>query len=373
MSHIQLIIDDRERSLFSHFTHELAGINYKIQRINVGDFAIVDTETGQILAVFERKTHEDFAASIKDGRHANKNKMLALRESTGCRVIYICEGALNPNPAKRFGKISFAHIESAIIHLMIRDNIQVIYPSGTLETVRMLRRWVISLQNLVAKTDIPDISEDKIAEIIGGNDCGRNDHVDADTLTDNTTESTDEITNGKEECEDSPADNTPTKIANDISLLNQKQEKNTVDIVREMWAKVRGLTVNNADIFIERWTILEFITGKISEKELAAVRNYAGKALNKRLIKSLMNVDSKLIINIIACVPLISQTMAALIYNNVFLATCLITAGNIEQKNDIDSRFRNIADTKYGATRSKRIGEKRTNKLIECLTFTLRS
>lgn len=38
-----------------------------------------------VLAAIERKSHADFAASFKDGRHENIRKLLALRAATACK------------------------------------------------------------------------------------------------------------------------------------------------------------------------------------------------------------------------------------------------------------------------------------------------
>ena len=78
-----LIVDDREQTV-SPF---LAGKNvpFLIKRITTGDFCIVrqnpnNPAEDRILAVFERKSMNDFAASIKDGRYENYHNMIELQK-----------------------------------------------------------------------------------------------------------------------------------------------------------------------------------------------------------------------------------------------------------------------------------------------------
>ena len=73
---LRLFIDDRERAVFNHLEAELKDIFYEVKRLEIGDYALVDIECDKVLAVFERKTLEDYAASLKDGRHQNKISLL---------------------------------------------------------------------------------------------------------------------------------------------------------------------------------------------------------------------------------------------------------------------------------------------------------
>src|SRR5271163_4715793 len=95
---MELIVDDRERAVtgfledLSHTFH----INYKIKRLEVGDYSII--YKNHIMIIIERKTWADLASSLRDGRSANINKLIALREATGCQVCYLIEGDAFPNP-----------------------------------------------------------------------------------------------------------------------------------------------------------------------------------------------------------------------------------------------------------------------------------
>ena len=77
---MRLIIDCKEKEQSSTIITQIAedaGYNVSISSLDVGDLAIADDE-GEILALFERKTCKDMAASINDGRYSEqKARMLS--------------------------------------------------------------------------------------------------------------------------------------------------------------------------------------------------------------------------------------------------------------------------------------------------------
>ena len=133
-----LDVDNREGLVLAH-TAELSCIRYEKKQLTVGDYIVRADDT--ILAVIERKSLTDLGASIKDGRMDNTNKLLALRARTACRVIYIIEcpkGGVPTDDAKKFSNIPFGHIRSAIYHLMMRDNVMILWTVGTTARHRSL-------------------------------------------------------------------------------------------------------------------------------------------------------------------------------------------------------------------------------------------
>lgn len=353
-----LIVDDRERALFDNFQSECSDIDYKIQRITIGDYAVVNKDSEQILTIFERKTLQDLASSFKDGRWANKKGLLKLREQTRCRIVYILEGKLHPKSGEKFGRIKYEYLESAIFHMMVRDNINVIFSQDAIDTVRKLRRWVVSMGTLIAKCEL-DIQCDSLK------------YLSPDTNDDQKEEPN--VTSGKEEMTNS--DNTPaenptddTAVAerpigseenltnNNIHLLNQKVEKREIDIVREMWARIKGLTIVNADKFT-RWSISEMLQGQIDIKEVCEVKTTSGRRLNRDLIARIVAPKSnlKLLAQIVSCIPGISSETAVVICNAVD-----INKASIEDFAGIKIRSRNTG-------KNQSVGIKRATLLYNCL------
>jgi ERCC4-type nuclease len=91
-----------------------------------------------ILAVIERKSFADYAASIKDGRHENVNKLISLRESTKCDVFYLVEGTPNPALSKQFGRMDYKVILGSMRRLQILKNISIIESKNIQTTAREL-------------------------------------------------------------------------------------------------------------------------------------------------------------------------------------------------------------------------------------------
>ena len=122
---MQVLIDDRERSViqFVNKFSEKYHIDYKVKRMTTGDYAII--HGNQIIAIIERKTYADLAASFRDGRSNNKNKLLKLRSETSCVIIYLIEGPAFPDNNDLFGNIPYKHLVSHLDHLVLRDNIQI--------------------------------------------------------------------------------------------------------------------------------------------------------------------------------------------------------------------------------------------------------
>ena len=146
---LDFIVDDREKALYPHLEVEATEINVKKQRITTGDYALICTKTNQLLAVFERKSLTDFGASLKDGRYLNKQSLLDIRAITGCRIIYIIEGPAHPNSSMTFARVPFAAIESSIFHMMVRDNIIMMYTLNTQHTISKLVSFIKSMVTLL--------------------------------------------------------------------------------------------------------------------------------------------------------------------------------------------------------------------------------
>jgi ERCC4-type nuclease len=124
---MEIIVDDREKAVFpfledaSHKYH----IDYKIQRNEVGDYAIC--YKGYILMIIERKTWEDLSASMRDGRKNNVQKLIAVREKTGCQIAYLIEGNATPPFDKKYGRLPVKNLRAHLDHLAIRDGIHMLY------------------------------------------------------------------------------------------------------------------------------------------------------------------------------------------------------------------------------------------------------
>jgi hypothetical protein len=254
----KLIIDTREKKVSRH-VEEFAGLNIEIGQITTGDYAIMRKDA--IVAIIERKSLKDYGASIRDGRHENKAKLLALRAKTGCRVFYIVEK--KPDPNKLYGGVPWSTIRASIVRLMVRDGITIIYTDNTLHTARELRYIMETLSacsDELCKFDVGPILEDA-----------------------------------------------PVVTGSQQPLLFVRHDREDLLVVRELWAKFKGITVNSADEYCTRWTLHEVMQGVTVPADFK-LRD--GRRPNKTVVKSLGTPDVKTIIAIFAGMPGISDKTA---------------------------------------------------------------
>ncbi len=256
----QIIADNRERYVTRH--PELGP--HTTAQLTIGDFIITrsDGKHTHIAAIIERKEITDFAASLKDGRHGNKEKMLSLGAKTHARVYYIVECPGKPRPTDYFGGIAFRNICAAIDHLQFRDNIHIIWTENTLDTASRLR---ILCDNLCTVEWAPGeevVSEP--TEIIGG---------------------------------------TPEEIINAVTTPIRKTDH---EIAREMWACYRGISIISADEFIAKWSIREIVCSEIPAEIICAHRTVIGRAIAKSTARSLIMRDPGAEIRILSKIPRVS-------------------------------------------------------------------
>lgn len=313
MKRYQLVIDARERMVIRH--RDEFSFPVQIKTITTGDFAIVETVDGQdhIKVIIERKTLEDYAASMKDGRSENKQKLLRMREETGCRILFIIEGNLSPPLDSQFGRINYSSIESSIFHLMLEHNILVIKTTDTLDTAKTLNRLIISADNLGR------------GRMIGG---GAVNDIDA--------------TNGA-----ASGHNTTT-------LLTASHPKTQLEIVRAMWACFPGISESSADDFVRRWKLADIICEKIDRNVIASARNASARLYPKKVTGALQAVPLTVEVALLASVPGISKATAQSLLGSVRLRDLLIMTP---------------ADMAALPVGKKTIGTARAAKIHECFYF----
>ena len=344
---VKLIIDDRERSIFPYLETELYNINYVVKRINVGDYSIINSDN-KILACFERKSLEDFSASIKDGRYSNKEGMIELRNKTGCRLFYIVEGDAYPKPNKTYGNIPYKYIESAIFHLMMRDGFYIIETNNILHTAQKLSRMVESIERLdkVNKTNITNEDTDFIAdneddsvdgivdkiydEIYGTNLLKKSNVSLGKSLSESLSKSLSKSLSDKIDknpvCNYVNDVNDVTDVTGITDIPNEllaRSKKSDIDIVRELWACFNGISIITADVFINQVAIIDIVCKKLSKEQIENIKYASGKKINKRVIASLLYISLNTEIRLLSCIPGISVKTAREILSKIRLKQIL--------------------------------------------------
>lgn len=124
---VVLKIDNRERYAKDIFT-----LPAVYENLEHGDFVFeID---GKTQIIIERKTLQDLAASIKDGRYTNQKKCL-LEKYDPSKIYYIIEGSVIYSEQDiSISGISYSALMSAIINTSVRDKIHVFVTKNTLDT-----------------------------------------------------------------------------------------------------------------------------------------------------------------------------------------------------------------------------------------------
>ena len=134
---MEIKIDTREPlSLRQHFL--LNCYKTSICNLQLGDIII---QTPELELIIERKTINDLAASIRDGR-LREQKIRLIKNYNRKNILYIIEGDITKeNSGMKFNKISKYTLYSAIINMLVRDNINIFMSSNidnTIECIEML-------------------------------------------------------------------------------------------------------------------------------------------------------------------------------------------------------------------------------------------
>lgn len=156
LSRTYLIADARERVVIPFIEAEISDHAFVVKQVTTADYLVCIHRRGssgppEVLAAFERKTLADFAASFRDGRHKNTEKMISLRSATGCGLYYLVEGPAFPDASMSFGGISYGRILSAMTRLMVSDGIFVVQTENARGSARRLGDFLRTLDACCAE------------------------------------------------------------------------------------------------------------------------------------------------------------------------------------------------------------------------------
>jgi ERCC4-type nuclease len=138
-----LVIDSRERALQDHLT--LLGTAFKTANLAVGDI-LIQKEDGEPLLVAERKSHSDFASSLKDGRYREQRARLMATRGQGVAVLYILEGTWSPNLDYVHSGVSEVQLQRLTSRLILRYGLPVLHTGSIRETAQWCGRLLGQIQ-----------------------------------------------------------------------------------------------------------------------------------------------------------------------------------------------------------------------------------
>jgi ERCC4-type nuclease len=264
---VSIIVDDRERAVVGGLTPLC--LDVIIRRIHVGDFALV--RDGQVLLVIERKTLSDLAASIKDGRMENHDRLIALRATTGAQILYIIEGSPHTNLRSKFGGIPFGALRAKLDSLMFGSGALVIWTKSPAATAERL----VSLRDRFEKMSVapggPPMEGTLLDAPVGG--------------------------------------------AVPAPLLEQKEH--TPDSTHiAMLTCVKGVSAPTARLMLTRYRLRDYITGEFEPQAVYDLKYEGGSIIGQRAIpicEQLIALGEETKLKMAACVHGISLATAALV------------------------------------------------------------
>ncbi len=324
----ELMIDHREK-LVTQYKEEMSQINHTMTMLTTGDYCVLSPR-GKILAIIERKTYNDFSASFKDGRSENVNKLIKLREQTGCTIMFIIEGKEFPDPQTLFANIPYRNIESSIFHMMIGDGIVFHKTQDALGTARMLIRFMNSMNTMLTSRKSVGYPNN----ILG------------------TEGNSDLIIEGGSEV--TPPENNRSAA---IDMLTKSQKKTVIDVVRDMWNCFKGITVTSSESYLAKWSIKQIVCHEVTREEIYGLKLATGRKITKLTADGLVTILPTIERKLLGEIPGISSETAAMILSTRSLADLLrMTADEMSILNCV------------GKTQ-KSLGLLKANSIIEHFNF----
>ena len=228
-----IVADDREREIIPLLSAvETATVDVVVRRLCVGDYAV--TVQNRIAIVIERKTLQDLAASMRDGRMesqcAKLRELLATEEAAQRqppRVLFLIEGSSSSSS----GGIPFASLQAKVDTLMLRDHFGVIWTRDAAHTAKRL----VAL----AQTSIGCLGGGGGAVAQGGGDTPPAVVVVVDEV---------------------------------VGALQQAKPTDEAAVRIEMLCELKGVSKTTAKALLREHRITDVLLGRVDETTLAATR-----------------------------------------------------------------------------------------------------
>jgi ERCC4-type nuclease len=135
-------------------------IKLKVDNLKIGDVAFIETdknenEIGDELLIFERKSLNDLASSIKDGRYAEQSFRLdGYQAVPNHNIVYLIEGDLSKYRENQFSRINKKTLLSSMFSILYYKGFSVVRTMNVVETCELVWSWVDKLDREMVKTNI---------------------------------------------------------------------------------------------------------------------------------------------------------------------------------------------------------------------------
>ena len=149
-------VDFREKDLIALMQLKLmndsndnknASIKLKVDNLKIGDVSFVeidknDNEIGDELLLFERKSLNDLASSIKDGRYAEQSFRLdGYQPVPNHNIVYLIEGDISKYRENQYTRINKNTLLSSMFSVLYYKGFSVVRTMNVVETSELIWSW----------------------------------------------------------------------------------------------------------------------------------------------------------------------------------------------------------------------------------------
>jgi len=133
-----------------------SNIKLKVDNLKIGDTVFVEidvneNEIGEELVVFERKSLNDLASSIKDGRYAEQSFRLdGYQAVPNHNIVYLIEGELSKYRENKYTRINKKTLLSSMFSILYYKGFSVVRTMNVLETCDLVSSWADKLEREMA-------------------------------------------------------------------------------------------------------------------------------------------------------------------------------------------------------------------------------
>jgi crossover junction endonuclease MUS81 len=147
-------VDFREKDLIALLQLKLMNdnknnqsIKLKVDNLKIGDVAFIEldkneNETGDELLLFERKSLNDLASSIKDGRYAEQSFRLdGYQPIPNHNIVYLIEGDILKYRENQYTRINRNTLLSSMFSILYYKGFSVVRTMNVVETCELICSW----------------------------------------------------------------------------------------------------------------------------------------------------------------------------------------------------------------------------------------
>jgi crossover junction endonuclease MUS81 len=200
-----------------------------VDNLKIGDVAFVEidkneNEIGDELLLFERKSLNDLASSIKDGRYAEQSFRLdGYQAVPNHNIVYLMEGDISKYRESQYTRINKKTLLSSMFSILYYKGFSVVRTMNVLETSELIWSWADKLDREMAGKKL------KSAYYKSSSDNSFSNSNSESTVTENKEKSQFHIElelETPQENETKSSDKTVLQLYDYCSVLKVKKEKN---------------------------------------------------------------------------------------------------------------------------------------------------